>query len=110
MQVFRLQPYLRAMKAMGFDEAAMAEIEQSICAAPDAHPMVSGLRGARKARFARPGRGKRGGGRTIYYAMIGRGRIYMMTAYPKSRQDDLTRDDRKVVLRVIEQLLSGDNT
>ena len=35
MQVFRLQPYLRAMRAMGFDESGMAEIEQSICAAPD---------------------------------------------------------------------------
>lgn len=110
MQIFRLKPYLRAMKAMGFNEAGMAQIERSICAAPDAHPMVSGLRGARKARFARPGRGKSGGGRTIYYAMIGRGRIYMMTAYPKSRQEDLTGDDRKAILRVIEQLLSGDNS
>jgi hypothetical protein len=81
MQVFRLKPYLRAMKRMGFDEAGMAEIERSICAAPDSHPMISGLRGVRKARFARAGRGKSGGGRLIYFAMIGRGRIYMMTAY-----------------------------
>jgi hypothetical protein len=105
MQIFRLKPYIRAMKGMGLDEAGMAEIERSICAAPEAHPVISGLRGVRKARFARPGGGKSGGGRVIYYAMIGRGRIYMMTAYPKSRQEDLTRDDRKAILRVIEQLL-----
>lgn len=108
MQVFRLKPYLRAMRAMGFDEPAMAAIERSICLAPEAYPVIRGLRGARKARFARPGSGKRGGGRTVYYAMIGAGRIYMMTAYPKSRQDDLTSEDRKAILRVIEQLLGGD--
>jgi hypothetical protein len=110
MKVFRLKPYLRAMKAMGLDEARMAEVERSICAATDAHPMMKGLRGARKARFARPGSGKSGGGRTIYYAMIGADRVYMLTAYPKSRQEDLTPDDRKAILRVIEQLLSGNES
>ena len=62
----------------------------------------------KRAQFARPGSGKRGGGRTVYYAMIGAGRIYMMTAYPKNKQDDLTSEDRKAILRVIEQLLGGD--
>jgi hypothetical protein len=90
MQVFRLQLYLRAMRAMGFDESGMAEIERSICAAPDRHPTIRGLRGVRKARFARPGTGKSGGGRAIYYVVIGLGRLYMMTAYAKSKQGDLT--------------------
>ncbi len=108
MQVFRLRPYLRAMRAMGFDEAGMAAIEQSIGATSDKHPTIRGLRGVHKARFARPGTGKSGGGRAIYYAMIGLGRMYMMTAYAKSKQEDLTADDRKAILRVIEQLLRGD--
>jgi hypothetical protein len=43
------------MKAMGLDEDAMREIEAAIAAAPDAHPMIKGLRGARKARFPLPG-------------------------------------------------------
>jgi RelE toxin of RelEB toxin-antitoxin system len=64
--------------------------------------------GVRKARFARPGTGKSGGGRAIYYVMIGLGRLYMMTAYAKSKQEDLTTSDRKAILRVIEQLLRGD--
>jgi hypothetical protein len=110
MLVFRLKPYLRAMRTMGFDERGMAEIERSICVAPEAHPVIRGLRGARKARFRRPGSGKSGGGRTVYYAMIGAGRIYMLTAYPKSRQDDLTGADRKAILRVIEQLIGGDQS
>jgi hypothetical protein len=34
--------------------------------------------------------------------------MYMMTAYAKSKQEDLAGDDRKAILRVIEQLLRGD--
>ena len=108
MKVFRLKSYLRAMGAMGFDESGMAKIEQSICAAPDRHPAIRGLRGVRKARFARPGTGKSGGGRAIYYVMIGLDRLYMMTAYAKGKQEDLSGDDRKAILRVIEQLLRGE--
>lgn len=40
--------------------------------------------------------------------MIGLGRLYMMTAYAKSKQEDLTDDDRKAILRVIERLLDGE--
>ena len=105
---FDCGPICAPFEPMGFDEAGMAEIEQSICATPDKHPTMRGLRGVRKARFARPGTGKSGGGRSINYAMIDLGRMYMMTAYPKSKQGDLTADDRKAILRVIEQLLRGD--
>ncbi len=52
--------------------------------APEAHPVIKGLRGVRKARFALPGRGKSGGGRVIYFVAVGK-RAYMMTAYPKER-------------------------
>jgi hypothetical protein len=107
MRIVRLRPYLRAMESMGLDETAMREIERSIMAAPHGHPMIRGLRGVRKMRFARPGTGKSGGGRAIYYAALGRGFIGMLTAYPKNEKDDLTPDDRKAILRAIEGLASG---
>ena len=59
MRVVRLKPYVRAMKGMGLDEAAMRAVEAAILAAPEANPAIKGLRGIRKARFARPGAGKR---------------------------------------------------
>jgi hypothetical protein len=88
----------------------MQEIEVSILAAPDAHPMIKGLRGVRKARFARPGTGKSGGGRAIYYMALKGGLLGMLTAYPKNEKGDLTSDDRKAILRAIEALLPGDDT
>jgi hypothetical protein len=104
MEVIRLTRYLRGMKAMGFNESEMRDAELSILSAPEAHPVVKGLKGARKARVARPGMGKRGGGRVIYYLMIGRGTVAFLMAYPKNEKDDLTNDDRKAILSGIELL------
>src|ERR1700730_13703534 len=70
MPIFRLMPYLRGMRDMGIDEAGMADIEAEIAAHPT-HPMIRVLKRARKARIQRPGMGKQGGGRVIYYVAIG---------------------------------------
>ena len=104
MRVIRLKPYLRAMQRMGFDDASMREVEAMILAAPEAHPVIQGLRGVRKARFARPGRGKSGGGRAIYYLALLPDRLFMMTAYPKNERDDLSADQRKAILAAIESV------
>jgi hypothetical protein len=41
-----------------------AAMEQSIASAPEAHPVVAGTGGVRKARWGRQGKGKRGGEKT----------------------------------------------
>ena len=92
------------MAAMGIDEADMQEIEATIGAAPEIHPIVKGLRGARKARFARPGMGKSGGGRTIYFVATSSDRLFMMTAYSKDERDDLSQDQRRAILRALESI------
>lgn len=104
MKVVRLKPYVRAMKSMGLSEEAQAAIEVAIVRAPEAHPMIRGLRGARKARFPLPGRGKSGGGRTIYYVAIAPGVLFLMTAYPKNERDDLSPDQRKAILEAIASI------
>ena len=103
MPVFRLQPYLVGMRQMGIDEAGIAEIELEIVASPN-HPMIKGLRGVRKARIARPGMGKRGGGRVVYYVPIGTDAFYMMAAYGKNEQDDLSNEQRKRILAALETI------
>jgi hypothetical protein len=108
MRVFRLKPYLRAMKAMGLAEEDLDLIETAIASAPEAHPMVQGLRGARKARFALPGRGKSGGGRAIYYVAIAPGALFMMTAYSKNERGDLSSAQRKAILDAITDIKRGE--
>lgn len=103
MRIIRLKPYIRAMANMGLNDEDMQDFEVSILAAPEAHPIIKGLRGVRKARVALHGRGKSGGGRVIYYVAV-QSAIYMMTAYPKNERDDLSNDQRKSILAVIDSL------
>lgn len=103
MRVLRLKSYIRAMAAMGFDTTTMQAIEVEIAKAPEAHPVIKGLRGARKARIALPGRGKSGGGRVVYFVQAGSD-LFMMTAYPKNEQDDLTPAQRKAILAILESI------
>jgi len=88
---------------MGIGEAGMAKIEAEIVAYPN-HPMIKELRGVRKARISRPGMGKRGGGRVIYYVPIGTDAFYMMAAYAKNKQDDLSTEQRKRILGALESI------
>ena len=88
---------------MGFGESGMAKIEAEIVANPN-HPVIKELRGMRKARISRPGMGKRGGGRVIYYVAIGTDSFYMMAAYPKNEQDDLSNEQRKRILAALETI------
>jgi hypothetical protein len=89
---------------MGLDDSEMRRIEARILAAPEAHPVIQGLRGVRKARFARTGRGKSGGGRVIYYVAVATDHLFMMTAYAKNERDDLSPDQRKAILAAIESI------
>jgi hypothetical protein len=103
MPIFRLTPYLRGMRDMGIDEAGMADIEAEIVA-NQTHPMIRGLKGARKARIQQPGMGKQGGGRVVYYLAIGTDRFYMMAAYSMSERDDLSTDQRRRILAALESI------
>ena len=103
MPIFRLTPYLLGMRDMGIDEAGMVEIEAEIVANPT-HPMIRGLKGVRKARIQRPGMGKRGGGRVVYYVALGTDKFYMMATYPKSERDDLSTEQRRRILVALESI------
>ena len=55
---------------------------------PDAGDVVPGSGGVRKVRWSRPGQGKRGGVRVIYYNQVGESLIWLLTLYAKSRQEN----------------------
>ena len=104
MKVVRLSPYVKAMDRMGLSDRDMRQVEASIMIAPQAHPVIRGLKGVRKARFARPGTGKSGGGRAIYYLAVSPGTLFMLTAYPKNERDDLSSDQRRAILAAIDAI------
>ena len=87
-------------------EAEIGRLEESIAERPEAHPVISGTGGIRKARWARPGMGKRGGVRAVYYYRTSAGVVYMLDIYSKNEKADLTPADKRQ-LREIVSLLGG---
>jgi hypothetical protein len=85
-------------------ELERTAMEESIAADPEAHPVVSGTGGVRKARWGRGGKGKRGGVRAIYYYVASKTLVYMLSVYAKSEQSDMTAADRKAVKKFVETL------
>ncbi len=108
MRIVRLPPYLRAMRKMGFSVAEMANVETDIAFSWRTHPIIQGLKGVRKARIARRGTGKSGGGRVVYYVSLREDALLMLAAYAKSAKADLSSDDRRAILRSVSQLTGGD--
>ena len=68
---------------------------------PEQGPVVKGGGGLRKIRWAPKGVGKRGGVRVIYYWQPEEQVIYMLFAYTKSAQEDLTPDQLRVLARIV---------
>ena len=67
---------------------------------PEAGDTISGTGGFRKIRWSRPGTGKRGGVRVIYYNVTIKGRIYLALIYPKNEQDGLSQEQKKILRQV----------
>lgn len=56
---------------------------------PAAGDVIPGSGGCRKVRWTRPGMGKRGGVRVIYYTRLSSGVIWMLLVYAKSMNDNI---------------------
>ena len=78
-----------------------AAFQSQLMANPKAGDVIPGSGGLRKLRWSRPGHGKRGGIRVIYFAAI-EDRIYLLAAYAKSDRENLTGAQIKVLRRLVE--------
>ncbi len=100
MQIFATRTYERAISKLLTPESRN-EMENAIAEDPLAAPVIPGTGGIRKMRWAGSGRGKRGGIRVIYFFLAEPGIIYLLTAYAKNAQSDLTPADRKAWAKLV---------
>lgn len=60
-----------------------------IAASPDAGDVIPGADGARKVRWQRPGMGKRGGSRVIYFHLVDDQVVLLVMVYAKSERENV---------------------
>jgi hypothetical protein len=73
-----------------------------LTAHPDAGDVVPGSGGCRKVRWSRPGTGKRGGVRVIYFTHLTAGEIWLLLAYAKSVRANIPGHLLKAIREEIE--------
>lgn len=94
--------FRRAAKKL-FDENDIARISEVLSANPTAGDLMRKTGGARKLRWALPGKGKIGGARVVYYFDMGES-VFLITAYAKNVQVDVTPDQRKAITALIRSI------
>ena len=78
--------------------------EEYLAANPRAGDVIPKSGGLRKLRWTAESRskGKRGGIRVIYYWQDSKGAIYLLTAYAKNKQEDLSAKQLKALRDFVE--------
>jgi hypothetical protein len=99
--------YLKDLKRLRASRDDVAEIERAIANNPFTGDVIPGLRGVRKLRFAIGNRGKRGGGRAVYFLMLAEDTAIMLFAYAKNEKEDLSAAEKKSALALISEMLDG---
>lgn len=77
-------------------DEAYRDLQAVLAENPRAGDVIPGAGGLRKIRWRAAGRGKRGGIRVIYYCWSAH-RLYMIFAYDKAQQGDLTPEQLKTL-------------
>jgi hypothetical protein len=83
-----------------------AAMQQELMDNPDRGDVMPGCGGLRKVRTADPmrGKGKRGGARVIYLYVPEAKWFFMLDAYGKDKQDDLTVAEKKLLSGLVREL------
>jgi hypothetical protein len=94
----------KAAKIMSQEE--MAEVVDFVSLTPLAGEVIKGTGGLRKLRVGLQGRGKRGGGRVIYWFYNKGYPAVLLWAFAKNEASDLTTSQRKQLAQVTESFLN----
>lgn len=89
---------------MGLGDDELFILQNLLIEDPGAGDVIPGTGGARKVRIPLDCRGKSGGGRVIYVDVVIQKRIYLLMAYPKNVQTDLSPEQQKTVRKLIESI------
>ena len=96
-------PIFTAAIRRHLDDEQYRRLQIALMLRPEQGPIIKRSGGLRKVRWATAGAGKRGGLRVIYYWAPGEQAFYMLYAYTKSEQGDLTAAQTRQLGQVVRE-------
>ena len=99
-----LPSFMARWKALDLTEDDLVRLELELLRDPKIGPVMKGTGGVRKMRFAFTNQGKSGSVRVIYIDFEVYEKIFLLTAYAKADQANLTKGERNNLKGLVEQL------
>ena len=98
-------PVLTGAIRRHLEDEQYRQLQIALMLRPHQGPVIPGSGGLRKVRWTTTGSGKRGGLRVVYYWLPDEQVIYMVYAYAKSAQGNLTRAQVRRLGRLVREEL-----
>jgi hypothetical protein len=106
MVFIELTPFI-AFRSAHWNDDDLRALQNHLLEQPDAGDVIRASGGLRKLRWLGSGRGKRGGARVIYYHYVSADHIYLIYGYSKNEQEDLTREQTKLLAQLMKDITHG---
>jgi len=94
----------RQWQKLGLDDNDLRQLQEMLLQNPKAGKVIRGTKGLRKMRIAFEQRGKSGSGRVAYVDFTVHGMVYLITAYSKKDKDNLSKEERNAIAKMIIKL------
>lgn len=99
-----LPSFIVRWKSLGLTDEDLRRLESELLNNPKVGAVMQGTGGVRKVRFAFESTGKSGSVRVIYIDFEVYEKIYLLTAYAKAKQENLTKGERNELRGLVELL------
>ncbi len=96
--------FTKRWKEIGLDDNELQQLQVMLLKNPQAGPVMEGTGGIRKVRFPLENRGKSGSVRVCYTDFEEYEVIYLITAFEKKDQTNLTTEEKAVLKKLVKSL------
>ncbi len=96
--------FSKRWKEIGLDDDDLLALQIILLKDPESGPVMSGTGGIRKVRFPLEHRGKSGSVRVCYTDFSEYEVIYLITAFTKDEQSNLSDEEKRVLKKLVKSL------
>jgi len=96
--------FSKRWKEIGLGEEELEKLQVMLLKDPESGPVMEGTGGIRKVRFPLKNRGKSGSVRVCYTDFSEYEVIYLITAFEKKEQENLSDEEKNVLKKLVKSL------
>ncbi len=96
--------FSRKWDELGLQDEELRMVESEIMEHPEKYPVMKGTGGLCKMRIPLENRGKSGGARVCFVDFVFAETVYLITVYEKKEKDNLSKEERNDIKKLIDAL------